>query len=70
MGMDFLASHELLVDPSRRCFLYQLSATVVRAEPGSQPTPLDHSLEEGIVRLSDSNWVSPPHMVLKDQKGV
>ena len=39
LGMDFLAAHDLLVDPRRRCLLHQPSATAIHAEPCAQPTP-------------------------------
>ncbi|MPC71137.1 hypothetical protein E2C01_065407 [Portunus trituberculatus] len=38
LGMDFLAAHDLLVDPHRRCLLHQPSATIIHAEPCVQPT--------------------------------
>ncbi|MPC75118.1 hypothetical protein E2C01_069504 [Portunus trituberculatus] len=38
LGMDFVAAHDLLFDPRRRCLLHQPSATIIHAEPCAQPT--------------------------------
>ncbi|MPC22667.1 hypothetical protein E2C01_015690 [Portunus trituberculatus] len=39
LGMDFLAAHDLQVDPRRRCLLHHPSANIIHAEPCVQPTP-------------------------------
>ena len=39
LGMDFLAAHDLLVDPRRRRLLHQPSGAVIQAEPCAQSPP-------------------------------